>query len=104
MRLAPSFGFRLENRVIVRHISVERNIPIKNDGARLFRGDLVHQPLTHSRVGGFDIGWIGEPLISVGDECQRIGKFDPERRPRLAEQLVSRKIDGVLREQQCWEQ
>ena len=60
----------------------------------MFRRNLVHQPLANSRVGLPVVRRIGESLVSVGDERQRVGQLtvvDPERRPGFAQQAIGRK-------------
>jgi hypothetical protein len=68
MGIAPRFGFRPKNLVIVLDVAIEWNIAIEYDRRWPFRGDLVGQPLPYPRVCRFDVGWIGEALISVGDK------------------------------------
>ena len=63
----------------------------------MFLRNLSHQPLPNPWIRLPRVGRIGEPLVPVSNERQRIGKliaFDTERRARLAEQAIGGKVGG----------
>jgi hypothetical protein len=88
----------LEDRVVVDHISCERNISVQqNRGWFLFR-NLLDQPLTDIWIRGDHVFRVGEPHITVRDDADRAAQlgFDCKTWPGLAQELRGRKIGSMI--------
>jgi hypothetical protein len=92
--VSPGFRLRLELLVVVFRVAAQGDIAVQDNRARLLGRNPGCEPLAHAWVCRLDICRVGEPLVAVSDEGDRVAHLriaEPERGTRFAEQIAGGK-------------